>query len=153
MVITTITTPTAGAFEGTGNTATLFANEADHTLLFTYTADVDMNGGMVRIAIPGDDWKMPKAGVTVTDNAGTAETLTAADNTGDRLVFTGADDKLTSVAVKLDADWGGTTEKNLTIAIRDCNLRYSPFAVCPADRSTVSGIYIHNHNDGKGWCS
>ena len=63
-----------------------------------------MNGGMVRVAIPGDDWKFPKANVTVTIT-GDSEALTAAENTGDRLVFTGPDDALTSIAVKLDADW------------------------------------------------
>ena len=74
-----------------------------------------MNGGMVRVAIPGDDWKFPKANVTVTIT-GDSEVLTAAANTGDRLVFAGADDKLTSIAVKLDADWDADGE-SLTIVI------------------------------------
>ena len=82
----------------------LLANETGYTVTFTYTATADMNGGMVQVAIPGDDWKLPKSGVTVTIT-GDSETLTAAANTGDRLVFTGADDKLTMIGVKLDADW------------------------------------------------
>ncbi len=113
MRLTTLTA-TGDVFEGTGITATLFANQEGHTVTFTYTATADMNGGMVRVAIPGDDWKFPKAGVTVTIT-GDSEELTAAANTGDRLVFAGADDKLTSIAVKLDGDW--TDGDALTIAI------------------------------------
>ena len=97
-------TATNGMFDSTNTPNILFANEPLHTVTFTYTATADMNGGMVRVAIPGDDWIFPKANVTVTIT-GDSETLTAAANTGDRLVFTGADDKLTSISVKLDADW------------------------------------------------
>ncbi len=82
----------------------LFANQTGYTVTFTYTATADMNGGMVQVQIPGDDWKLPKSGVTVTIT-GDSQILTAAANTDDRLVFTGADDKLTSVGVKLDGDW------------------------------------------------
>ena len=96
----------------------LLAAETGYTVTFTYEANADMNGGMVQVAIPGDDWKLPKSGVTVTDTAaGNSDSLTAADNTGDRLVFTGPDAALTHIGVKLDADWAGTTEKSLTIAI------------------------------------
>ena len=92
----------------------LFANQDGYTVTFTYVATADMNGGMVQVAIPGDDWKLAKANVTVTIT-GDGESLTAAANTGDRLVFTGADDKLTHIGVKLDADW--TDGDTLNIAI------------------------------------
>ena len=106
-------TATNGMFDSTNTPNILFANEAAHTVTFTYTATADMNGGMVRVMIPGDNWKFPKANVTVTIT-GDSEALTAAANTGDRLVFAGADDALTSIAVKLDGDW--TDGDALTIA-------------------------------------
>ena len=92
----------------------LLANEPGYTVTFTYTATADMNGGMVQVAIPGDNWKLAKANVTVTDDDAT---LTAAADPDKLLVFTGADDALTHIGVKLDARWTGTTSKTLTIAI------------------------------------
>ena len=105
----------------------LLAGEEGYTLTFTYTVGddagplgaIDMNGGMVEIAIPGEGWKVPKANVTVTDGG---DTLIATDADGadalKRIVFTGGDD-LTKIGVKLDADWNVAADAStsLTIAI------------------------------------
>ena len=141
----TAITPTGGAFEGSGTTATLFANEAGHTITFTYTVGdlgdgvddlgaIDMNGGLVQIKIPSG-WIVPHVSVIASDGGETLvptdadAVMNTAEETLNRIVLTKSGDNVTYVGIKLDAGWTvaadgraqltitfGTAESNVTTA-------------------------------------
>ena len=103
----------------------IFAKQGGYTLAFEYTVGddagplgaINMNGGMVEIAIP-TGWTVPHASVTATDGG---DTLIATDAEGDdalkRIVLTKSGDNATKVGIKLDADWNVAADASTSLTI------------------------------------
>ena len=122
----------------------LLAGEAGYTLTFTYTVGdtgtdlpaIDMSGGQVEIAIPGDGWTLPKGSIVITDGGDTlleksADAATNADGDSlNRIVYTG--DPVTKIVVDLDGGWNVAADAQASLSI----------VVTGATSGTPTSLYV-----------